>query len=334
MPFGQATLQSLYPAHAAYVSQYTAAAQADLAAGFLTRYDYGQAVKAAQAAPIPDGAAGCPPGSDDDAPDREQGCGQPVVSLRDVLASRHGQPGELAPGQVRRHAERAAGLWAAPSSSTQSSAARVSATAAAAEVELDSRARCRGRPVLVRERPGKRGQHRRQEAGMVTRPVNRVPDVPLVDPPLGHLPGQMQPQGYRGIAGPAHAPAHQGPRWRRTARPARRTSATGWSRRVGSARAPPRPIAGSWHRVPRRTCGIRHCDRAAQKNPRPAPWRAGGGRRRAGAARRPSPSSARPRWAPPTRDPQRREQSRGGRRTSRRSADGHPGPGPRWLGIP
>lgn len=52
-PFSQATLQSLYPTHAAYVSQFTTAAQADLAAGFLTRYDYNQAVKAAQAAPIP-----------------------------------------------------------------------------------------------------------------------------------------------------------------------------------------------------------------------------------------------------------------------------------------
>lgn len=51
--FGQARLQSLYPTHADYVSQFTAAAQADLAAGFLTRYDYNQAVKAAQAAPIP-----------------------------------------------------------------------------------------------------------------------------------------------------------------------------------------------------------------------------------------------------------------------------------------
>src|SRR5215472_13588329 len=52
-PFGQATLQSLYPTHAAYVSQFTTAAQADLAAGFLTRYDYNQAGQAAQAAPIP-----------------------------------------------------------------------------------------------------------------------------------------------------------------------------------------------------------------------------------------------------------------------------------------
>lgn len=52
-PFGQATLQSLYPTHADYVSRFTAAARADLAAGFLTRYDYNQAVKAAQAAPIP-----------------------------------------------------------------------------------------------------------------------------------------------------------------------------------------------------------------------------------------------------------------------------------------
>ena len=52
-PFGQGTLQSLYPTHAAYVSRFTTAAQADLAAGFLTRYDYNQAVKAAQAALIP-----------------------------------------------------------------------------------------------------------------------------------------------------------------------------------------------------------------------------------------------------------------------------------------
>jgi len=52
-PFGGATLQSLYPTHAAYVSQFTAAANAELAAGFLTRYDYNQAVKSAQAAPVP-----------------------------------------------------------------------------------------------------------------------------------------------------------------------------------------------------------------------------------------------------------------------------------------
>src|SRR5579859_279121 len=52
-PFGRATLQSLYPTHADYVARFTATAQADLAAGFLTRYDYNQAVKAAQAAPIP-----------------------------------------------------------------------------------------------------------------------------------------------------------------------------------------------------------------------------------------------------------------------------------------
>jgi len=35
------------------VSQFTAAANADLAAGFLTRHDYNQAVQAAQAAPVP-----------------------------------------------------------------------------------------------------------------------------------------------------------------------------------------------------------------------------------------------------------------------------------------
>jgi hypothetical protein len=52
-PFGGGTLQSLYPTHAAYVSQFTVAANADLAAGFLTRYDYNQAVQAAQATPVP-----------------------------------------------------------------------------------------------------------------------------------------------------------------------------------------------------------------------------------------------------------------------------------------
>src|SRR5215470_5790512 len=52
-PLSSATLRSLYPTHAAYVSQFTAAAQATKAAGFLTPYDYNQAVQAAQAAPIP-----------------------------------------------------------------------------------------------------------------------------------------------------------------------------------------------------------------------------------------------------------------------------------------
>jgi len=52
-PFGGGTLQSLYPTHAAYVSRFTDAANADLAAGFLTRYDYNQAVQAARAAPVP-----------------------------------------------------------------------------------------------------------------------------------------------------------------------------------------------------------------------------------------------------------------------------------------
>ncbi len=51
--FGGATLQSLYPTHAAYVTDFTAAAQAAKAAGFLTPYDYAKAVKAAQAAPVP-----------------------------------------------------------------------------------------------------------------------------------------------------------------------------------------------------------------------------------------------------------------------------------------
>jgi hypothetical protein len=52
-PFGQATLQSLYPTHAAYVAAFTAAAQTDKAAGFLTPADYRSAVAAAQKAPVP-----------------------------------------------------------------------------------------------------------------------------------------------------------------------------------------------------------------------------------------------------------------------------------------
>ena len=51
--FGQATLQSLYPTHAAYVAAFTAAAQSDKAAGFLTPADYRTAVAAANKAPIP-----------------------------------------------------------------------------------------------------------------------------------------------------------------------------------------------------------------------------------------------------------------------------------------
>ena len=51
-PFGQATLQSLYPTHSAYVSDFKAAA-ADEAARFLTLADYRTAVAAAKKAPIP-----------------------------------------------------------------------------------------------------------------------------------------------------------------------------------------------------------------------------------------------------------------------------------------
>jgi hypothetical protein len=52
-PFSATTLQALYPTHSAYVSAFTEAAAADLAAGFLTRSDYNAAVAAAQMAPIP-----------------------------------------------------------------------------------------------------------------------------------------------------------------------------------------------------------------------------------------------------------------------------------------
>jgi hypothetical protein len=52
-PFSIATLRSLYPTHADYVSAFTAAAAADRAAGFLTPADYRSAVAAAQVSPIP-----------------------------------------------------------------------------------------------------------------------------------------------------------------------------------------------------------------------------------------------------------------------------------------
>jgi hypothetical protein len=52
-PFSTATLQALYPTHADYVAKFTAAAQSDLAAGFLTEADYKSAVAAAQASSVP-----------------------------------------------------------------------------------------------------------------------------------------------------------------------------------------------------------------------------------------------------------------------------------------
>ena len=52
-PFSTATLQSLYPTHGAYVSDFTKAAASDLAAGFLTPTDYNAAVAAAQASSVP-----------------------------------------------------------------------------------------------------------------------------------------------------------------------------------------------------------------------------------------------------------------------------------------
>jgi len=52
-PFSQATLQSLYPTHSAYVSAFTTAATSVKAAGFLTPADYRAAVAAANRAPIP-----------------------------------------------------------------------------------------------------------------------------------------------------------------------------------------------------------------------------------------------------------------------------------------
>jgi hypothetical protein len=52
-PLRTATLQALYPTHADYVARFTAAAQSDLAAGFLTQADYNAAVAAAKASSVP-----------------------------------------------------------------------------------------------------------------------------------------------------------------------------------------------------------------------------------------------------------------------------------------
>ncbi len=52
LDFSSSTLSQLYPSHAAYVSKYTAAANAAESAGFLTPADAAAAIAAAQAAPI------------------------------------------------------------------------------------------------------------------------------------------------------------------------------------------------------------------------------------------------------------------------------------------
>jgi hypothetical protein len=53
LPLPSATLTKLYPTHAAYVTKYTAAANAAVAAGFLTPADATAAIAAVQASPIP-----------------------------------------------------------------------------------------------------------------------------------------------------------------------------------------------------------------------------------------------------------------------------------------
>ena len=52
-PLASATTTRLYPTHSAYVAQYTAAANAAVAAGFLTPADAATAIAAAQASSIP-----------------------------------------------------------------------------------------------------------------------------------------------------------------------------------------------------------------------------------------------------------------------------------------
>jgi hypothetical protein len=52
-PFDAATLKALYPTHRAYVSQYTAAAKADLNEGYMLQADYEQTIADAEAANVP-----------------------------------------------------------------------------------------------------------------------------------------------------------------------------------------------------------------------------------------------------------------------------------------
>lgn len=53
IPFTEAKLLQLYPTHEDYVMQYTAAADAALASGYLLQADYDEAIRVAQDAPIP-----------------------------------------------------------------------------------------------------------------------------------------------------------------------------------------------------------------------------------------------------------------------------------------
>lgn len=53
VPFAPSKLSTLYPSHDDYVAKYTKAADAALAGGFWLQADYDEAVKQAQAAPIP-----------------------------------------------------------------------------------------------------------------------------------------------------------------------------------------------------------------------------------------------------------------------------------------
>src|SRR5215467_6032731 len=126
-------------------------------------------------------------GSDDDAAHGEERLNQVAGSVRAVPAGRYGQPGQLAPGQVRWHAEggrRRPCLTFAehPASGFPGEVPG----AAGAEIEADDRPGWCLRPVLVRERPDERAQHLGQEAGVVA-----------------WLAGQIEPARYRVVAGPA-----------------------------------------------------------------------------------------------------------------------------------
>ena len=215
---------------------------------------------------------------------------------------RHGQPGELAPGQVRRHAERRRGALGGAFVQHPASAARVSrhlpplpkSRSTAVPGGASGRYWCGNAQTNVASTAGRK---RAWSPGRLTASLmccwwTHRSVISLArcshrgtSASLAQLTWAWRTKVHGGVvlpdllAGPAQQAGHDA-----GAQPARRLD--------------PSLVLGI-------ECGDEPAvvaDRrpAARKDPRPGPWRAGRDRRRAGAARRPSRSSARPRWGPPT----------------------------------
>jgi hypothetical protein len=65
------------------------------------------------------------------------------------------------------------------------------------QVELDGHPWFCVWPVLVRKRPHERVQHIGQKAIMAARRGHCVADLLVMDPQLGEVPGQVEPQRHR-----------------------------------------------------------------------------------------------------------------------------------------